>query len=261
MDWTAEIDGYATALRAAGRSPGTVRLRRSYLLRLSVHAGGDPWAVRLEQLQQFLAAGCWSPETANSARSTVRGFYGWGVTVGRIDRSPALGLDRVKVPTPSPRPAPDHVLARALLAAGERETLMLRLAAWQGLRRAEIARVHSGDVNDGLLRVKGKGGKVRLLPLDRRLELQIVAAGGWVFPSRRGGHLSADRVGQLMRGLLGGEWTAHTLRHRFASRAYAAERDFRAVQELLGHSSMVTTQRYVAVPSGALAAAVRAAAA
>lgn len=51
-----------------------------------------------------------------------------------------------------------------------------------------------------------------------------------------------------------GEWTAHTLRHRFASTAYAGSRDIRTVQELLGHSSVATTQIYTAVPDGSIRA-------
>ncbi|HET6299160.1 MAG TPA: site-specific integrase, partial [Kribbella sp.] len=56
--------------------------------------------------------------------------------------------------------------------------------------------------------------------------------------------------------LLLGDWTGHSLRHRFASAAYAVDRDLRAVQELLGHSKPETTARYVATPDGALRAAV-----
>src|SRR5262245_4148685 len=102
--WSEAISGYSTALLGAKRSPGTVRLRRSYLSRLAAGVGGSPWAVGLEQLQAFLATPGWSPETCNSARSAVRGFYGWGVTVGRTETNPALGLDRVTVPVPVPRP-------------------------------------------------------------------------------------------------------------------------------------------------------------
>lgn len=259
--WTEAIEGFATAQLAARRSAGTIRLRRHYLGRLAAGVSCGPWAVTTVSLEGFLAVPGWSPETCNSARTSVRAFYAWGVRVGHAQHNPALALERVRIPRPEPRPTPDHVLKRAELAGSERDVLMLRLGAWEGLRRAEIARVHSDDVVESSLRIRGKGDKVRTIPLDPRLRDVIVEAGGWLFPSRSGGHLSADRVGAILRSLLGGPWTAHTLRHRFASRAYAAERDFRAVQELLGHSSVVTTQRYVAVPDGALLAAVRAAAA
>jgi site-specific recombinase XerD len=67
-------------------------------------------------------------------------------------------------------------------------------------------------------------------------------------------------VSKLLSRALGAGWTAHQLRHRFASTAYAAERDLRAVQELLGHSKPETTARYTAIPEGAKRAAVLAAA-
>ena len=72
------------------------------------------------------------------------------------------------------------------------------------------------------------------------------AAGGWLFPGQVDGHLSPDYVGTLLRRLLGRGYSAHTLRHRFASRAYAGTRDLLAVQNLLGHSKPETTQRYIA---------------
>ena len=65
-----------------------------------------------------------------------------------------------------------------------------------------------------------------------------------------------DQIGKALSRMLGPGWTAHTLRHRFASRAYAVDRDLRSVQELLGHSKPETTMRYTAIPDGALRAAV-----
>ena len=101
-------------------------------------------------------------------------------------------------------------------------------------------------------------GKATFYP-DELVALAAQAE-GWVFPSPHGGHLGADRVGKILARALGAGYSAHTLRHRFASRAYTAQRDLRAVQELLGHSKPETTARYVAVPDDALAAAVAAAA-
>ena len=133
---------------------------------------------------------------------------------------------------------------------------MILLAAYAGLRRAEVAAVHSRDIEGTSLRVVGKGGRVRVIPLHPALEEALNGLDGYVFPGRLQGHVSADNVGKTLSRLLGPGWTAHTLRHRFASRAYAAERDIRAVQELLGHSKLETTQLYTAIPDGALRTAV-----
>ncbi|WP_336622215.1 tyrosine-type recombinase/integrase [Mycobacterium marseillense] len=142
--------------------------------------------------------------------------------------------------------------------------MMLRLAAEAGLRRAEIARVHRRDLTRGpagaALLVHGKGGKLRVVPLGDDLAAAIVGASGYLFPGDEDGHLSPRWVGKLMAGALPDHWTAHTLRHRFATRAYRGSRNLRAVQTLLGHSSVATTERYTAVDDEEIRAAMMAAA-
>jgi integrase len=160
-----------------------------------------------------------------------------------------------------PRPAPDGVWRAAIGDAPHRVALMLRLAAEAGLRRGEIARVHASDVGRDragfTLLVHGKGGRERLIPVPDALGSALVteAAGGWVFPKGEQGHLTQEWVGELCTNALPRPWTLHTLRHSFATRAYAGSRDLRAVQLLLGHSSPAVTQRYVAVSDAALRAA------
>lgn len=155
-------------------------------------------------------------------------------------------------------------MAAAILAADERVRLMIALGS-HGLRRGEIARAHTdalrADLGGVALDVDGKGGKRRLVPLTDALgrELGRLPA-GWVFPSPAGGHLTPAHVGKLVSRCLPAGVTPHQLRHRFATRAYAATRDIEAVRQLLGHASLVTTQRYVATPADALRAAVVAAA-
>src|SRR3546814_13958118 len=96
---------------------------------------------------------------------------------------------------------------------------MLRLAAFGGLRAAEVARVHHDDLIGDLLVVHGKGSKDRFVPLDDpEIVKAITEAEGWLFPSsyRAGpGHLTPNRVSKLMAALLPGHWTGHPLRPRF----------------------------------------------
>ena len=75
-------------------------------------------------------------------------------------------------------------------------------------------------------------------------------------PSLGAGHLSVNHVGVLVRRATGG-WPAHSLRRRFATAAYDGSHDLRAVQQLLGHSSLATTQRYVATRPETLREALR----
>jgi integrase len=262
--WTHELLAHRLWLTAAGASRYTIRLRLCYLRHLAQqHPDTSPWELTVDDLAAFLARDDWAPETRRSARASVCGFYRWAVNTGRVERSPASMLPTIRVPRPVPRPAPDAVLFHALAVAGPRERLMIYLAAYAGLRRGEIAALHTGDIVQDMcgdsLRIHGKGGRVRLVPLHPLLHAELLMLEpGWVFPGKVDGHLAPHRVGVILSGLLGPGWTGHTLRHRFASRCYAAERDIRAVQELLGHSKVDTTQRYTAVPDGALRAAVNA---
>ena len=81
---------------------------------------------------------------------------------------------------------------------------------------------------------------------------------GWLFPSdlSRDQPITPAHLGKMIAAVLPAGWTTHTLRHRFATKAYKSGRDLRAVQELLGHMKPETTAIYAAVPDGALAAAV-----
>jgi integrase len=152
---------------------------------------------------------------------------------------------------------------------------VLLLAAYAGLRRAEIAGLCWDDVADDTIRVTGKGGHVRHVPVHERLarELQLEAdrreaaafGTGWrytahpdspfVFPGRYGRGVSADSIGRVAAGALGA-YSGHTLRHRFAGRAYAASRDLGVVQQLLGHASPTTTAVYARADRAAMLEAV-----
>jgi len=261
--WTPEIDRYLIRLRSAGAGLEMLRVRSHHLKHLARQCPTGPWTVTADDLALYLSHDGWAPETRKSARASVKSFYGWALDTDRIERDPSRRLPAVRAPLGRPRPAPERVVSHALAAADPRGRLMVGLAAFAGLRRAEIAQVHTGDVTeDGELRIRGKGGKVRMVPLAAMLLDQLRALPeGYAFPSwGAGGHVSAGHVGEIVTRLLGPGWSTHTLRHRFATRAYSGDRDILAVQQLLGHASVRTTQTYTAVPDGALRAAVAAAA-
>jgi site-specific recombinase XerD len=255
--------------------PGTIGLRLYYLDRVSADLGALD-TLTCDDLLAWLASQEWAPETRKSARGALCGFYHWAVDNGHLAADPSSRLPPVRVPPGVPKPAPTAVLQRALKQASDRDRLMLELAAYAGLRRSEIATLPWAAIGWQGLRVVGKGGRARLIPLARILRNDLDAerarrevgcwGTGWrytidpasryVFPGLTGSYMSPETVGALLAQLLGGGWSGHCLRHRFASRAYSVERDLLVVQQLLGHSKPETTARYVAVPHGAARKAV-----
>jgi integrase len=260
--WALAISGVCTWLAAAGASPGTIKLRRRYLAQLAdMVTPTGPWSLTLDDLLAFMTRNeRWAPNTKKSARGAIRVLYAYGLESGKTAVDLSARIPRVRVPVGVPTPAPEAVLIAAMAGADERDRLILALAAFAGLRRSEIAVGHSDDItDDGELLVHGKGGKKRLVPLHPVLldAIERLPA-GFFFPGAIDGHLSADRVGCIGSELLGPGWTLHKLRHRFATRANHAG-NLRAVQELLGHSSIATTQIYTKVIDEALRKAVLAA--
>lgn len=250
--WGAALTAYRDALTAAGQSPATINQRMAQLARLARAFPAGP-VIRQADLLSWVAAKDWRRETRRSHYAAFRRFYSFALAAGTLDDNPALALPPVKPETPKARPAPEVAYRHALGVADPRTRLILRLAAEVGLRRGEIVQVHARDLSRDLLgyslTVHGKGGKQRIVPLPDHvgieLERQAREGGGYVFPSHQG-HITPAYAGKLARAVLPDPWTLHTLRHRFATRAYQADHDLFAVQTLLGHRSPETTRRYVA---------------
>lgn len=264
-EWLDLINGYLTHLRAGGRRVQTIKTRREHLIAVSHHFA-DPWKVSTADLALYLSRPDWSPSYRRSIRATFSGFYGWALDSGLINRNPVHKLAPVMVPRGLPRPADSDAVSEALAKADDRIRLAIELGAYAGLRIGEVVQVKVTDFEGGSLRVNGKGGHERRVPLHPNLAMSLQATldrrerdgvtSPWLFPSTRTGHLQPQSLGKLVTEQLGGRWTPHTLRHWFATQAYRSTRDLRAVQELLGHSRPETTARYAAVPEAALTAAV-----
>jgi integrase/recombinase XerC len=195
----------------------------------------------------------------------LREFYRFARAYELTTENPTRNLPSVRVEAGVPRPAPEDRFREAL-AAAEPDIRIMLLFGWTiGMRRGEIARAHMDDIAGRQMVVRGKGNRQRTLLIGDVLHQALAGrrdTHDWVFPSRKkpGAHVSEGVVGDLMSVALGQGVTAHMLRHRFATVAYGAERDLRAVQTLLGHSKPETTQVDVQVDDGALTAAMAAAA-
>lgn len=267
--WAEAIEGWLLFLRAGDMAETSIRSRSEHL-RLLARAGmsRDPWAVDAEALvawvgsQTHLAA-----ETRRGRRASWLSFYGWGVERGFLEESPAEALPKIRAVIPPPRPVPHDAFMVAWDQADERARLIMRLAIEEGLRRAEISQIHRDDLSQDFtgwnLWVHGKGNRKRSMPLDdslaRDLRLATAIGGGWAFPNRfePSTHISPRWVGKQVNPLLPEPWKLHTLRHAFATDLLRGGENLRVIQELLGHASVATTQRYTALDDTAKRDAIR----
>lgn len=267
LGWAEPLSAYLAWLQAARRSSGTIYQHSYALRRFATSTAVDPWPITLEQLVGYMAS---LERLGASARRTprqaLRGFYSWGRLVGRWDDNPAAHLPTIKSPRGVPRPAPEHSVKIGLRERDQRTRLMIRLAVGAGLRCREICQVRTDDVVADLighsLIVRGKGDNQRTVPISDELAIELRRHGeGFVFPGRIDGHLSPARVSELISEALPPGVTAHQLRHRYGTRAFQlGGRDILAVQRLLGHAYVSTTQVYVDVDDDAVRRAALAAA-
>ena len=189
-----------------------------------------------------------------------------------IERDPARSLAFPRLPKRLPRTLPANDLKQALdrLAAADdraapRDRALLELAYSSGLRLSELVGLNRGDVDRGagLVRVRGKGRRERIVPVGdgalRALDGYLAAAPAGaarrdepVFVGPSGARLSGRTVQRVVRRRLadvarGLGVTPHALRHSFASHMLDRGADLRAIQEMLGHRSLATTQVYTHV--------------
>lgn len=244
------IATYTQYLQACGHPAGTIEQYTGWPRRLLRDTGATTSTISAHQIVGWLAGHDWAPNTRRKAVQGLRLFFTWAVEVEQLrDDNPTDGLKQVKGASCVPRPVPQDVYAQALGSLSADDVWRLRLAGETGLRRAELAAVHSDDVSRGvrgwMLWVDGKGRRQRHVPVSEGLAAWIQSCDGWVWPSPFGGHMIPSAVGKHYRRMLGGRWTTHTLRHRYATLAYARTKDIETVRRLLGHSSVRTTQMYV----------------
>jgi integrase/recombinase XerC len=250
-------------MRAAHLSPLTIKLRREHLGRLArAHLADKPWSMEPDELVDWLGSHNWGRETARTVRTSLRRFWHWGLMSGRTTIDVAAGLPSIPPAPLNRRPAEPRAVVRTLANASDRVRLMVRLANELGLRRGEVAVVHPEldlvrNATGWSLVVHGKGQRNRVLPLPADLAMELRSApAGYLFPGGVDGHLSANRVGVLVSQALGEGTTMHQLRHLCATEIHEQTKDIRLVQTVLGHASLATTQRYVAVDDSKMRAAI-----
>lgn len=189
--------------------------------------------------------------------SHLHAFYSWAQRRELTEADPTVSIDRPRMRLHLPRPIGEAELHEALDGARNDPQLAawLALMAFGGLRCAEVATLDREDVLDheGVMRVVGKGNRERLVPIHPRVAEALSRYGmprfGPIFCREDGSRWLPYQVSHRVRRhleRLGIDATAHQLRHRFGTYAYRATRDLRTVAEVMGHSSVITTQGYVA---------------
>jgi len=211
-----------------------------------------------------------SPATIQRKTACLRSFYRHLRREQLISHDPTAELKPPgksrRLPKVLTREEVDRLLAAPAGAspAAQRDRAILELMYACGLRASEATglRVSDIDLQEGLLRARGKGSKERLVPVGRRA---VGALQGWLrsgrpemvglrdepalFVNQRGGALSRQGLYKIIRGHalkagLDGRMSPHTLRHSFATHLLAGGCDLRVLQEMLGHADIATTQIY-----------------
>ena len=234
----------------------------------------------VEQRRSGIAA-----RTASRRLSCLRQFYRFLLTDGRRDDDPTAPVDSPTLPRTLPGVLSEEEVERLLAAAwpeddtaemsskreadGLRLRAMIELLYGSGLRVSELVSLplHAVSAETQSLLVRGKGDKERLVPLGvparRALDAYLAvrdrhladgAPSRWLFPSRgASGHLTRHRLAQMLKalaqaaGIEASRVSPHALRHAFASHLLAHGADLRAVQKMLGHADIATTEIYTHV--------------
>ena len=288
--WTAALEAFDQDLRRRAVAPKTRRAYGIDARQFSEWASGrqlDPAAIGVRELRRFLAElseGGNAPTTIARKLAALRALLRVQIELGLRDENPAELLHSPKKARRLPR----------VLKADEVETLLDRipgttplelrdralfeLAYASGLRAEELVTldVHSVDFDSETVRVEGKGGKTRIVPVGepalRALERYLSAgrpaldgqSNAALLLSKSGQRLSTSDVRRRLR-----IWTRrpgpgasafggvhpHTLRHSFATHLLEGGADLRSIQELLGHATISTTQVYTRVESRRLRSA------
>jgi len=275
-EWATAIDIYERDLVAVGSSPKTVTAYRRDLIQVAIWADRvrlSPEDVGHRDLRRYaasLSARGLAPSTIARKLAAIRGLYTFLLRTGRVTQNPAdlVSAPKAESKLPTVMTAEqmaillDRVPARTPLEI--RDRAMLELAYSCGLRSEEVITIKVGsiDFDSEQIDVVGKGSKHRRLPMgepaQRALEVYLAKARPSLvadrseealFLSRNGRRLSPSDVSRRLsiwvrEAATAGGISPHALRHSFATHLLEGGADLRTIQELLGHSSISTTQVY-----------------
>lgn len=251
-------------------SSHTIRAYRKDLEAFSEYANCSAEAIELTDVRGFVAEQIGKglkKSTASRRLATIRSFFRFLHREGYMKTNPARLVSTPKLPKLLPRfLTVDDTFALIEQPEGigflpARDKAILELLYSSGLRVSELAGLNHDDLNmrEGLVKVRGKGKKERLVPIGKKarealkaytLEKTLLKKTDRAFLLNRNGSRLTDRslrrivVKYARAALIDGRIGPHTLRHTFATHLLQDGADLRVIQELLGHASLSTTQKY-----------------
>jgi integrase/recombinase XerD len=213
------------------------------------------------------------PRSTARQLSSFRRFYRFLLREGMIQEDPTVKIEMPKIGRALPKALTESEVEALLNAPeisdplGHRDRAMLEVLYATGLRVSELINLRQNQVNlnQGVLRVRGKGDRERLIPLGEeaqrwvrefvngpRIEILLERQSEYLFPTRRGDHMTRQAFWHIIKRYakkadIAGKLSPHTLRHAFATHLLNNGADLRVVQMLLGHSDLSTTQIYTHV--------------
>ena len=268
-------DEFVKTLGHRNASSHTIRAYRGDLDNFAAYAGSRDWksidhvAIR-GFLSQLYEKGLSKTSVARSL-AAVRSLYRWLAQDGVVEQNPAALVTTPKLPKKLPRvPTIEEMNTvldgemRDAAAFPERDRLILELLYGCGIRNSELTGIKLDDIRlsaEAIL-IRGKGKKERYVPFGESVRVALAAylplrqrlLGGKkntsaLLINQRGGHLTTRSVGRIVKKIaiakgLSPDVHPHTLRHAFGTHMLEEGADLRAIQEMLGHERLSTTQRY-----------------
>jgi integrase/recombinase XerC len=270
------VKDFIRHLRERNASPHTIKAYRRDLSLFAVYAGSRAWqqidhiAVR-GFLSQLYETGL-SKTSVARALAAVRSLYRWLAREGVVEQNPAKLVATPKLPKKLPRVPTIEEMNFVIdgempevAAFPERDRLMLELLYGCGIRNSELTGINIDDIRlsaEAIL-IRGKGKKERYVPFGDSVKGALTAYlperarvlnesqkhSTALLVNRRGGRLTTRSVGRIIKKIavargLSPDVHPHTLRHAFGTHMLEEGADLRAIQELLGHERLATTQRY-----------------
>jgi len=270
------VDEFLRTLRERNSSPHTIKAYAGDLCNFAAYIGSREWrSIDHLTIRGFLSQLYEKKlEKASIARSlaAVRSLYRWLAQEGVVEQNPAALVSTPKLPKKLPRVPTIEEMNSVLdgdmpeaAAFPERDQLMFELLYGCGIRNSELVEIHTDDIRlsaEAIL-IRGKGKKERYVPFGDSVKFalarylparqQLLSEKRKVTQSlllnQRGGSLTTRSVGRIIKKIavakgLSPDVHPHTLRHAFGTHLLEEGADLRAIQEMLGHERLSTTQRY-----------------